>query len=365
MDFHPLRIAALHTEADDAVVVQFDVPESLQGNFRFLPGQHLTLRAHIGGEELRRSYSLCASPDEDALRIGVRRVPGGKFSNWLAETARAGDVIDIMAPQGRFGAPALVPVAASKVPTGEGDPHYLGIAGGSGITPILSLMKHLLARDPRARFTLLYGNRQLRSAMFLEELEDLKNRYLTRLAIHHVFSREHADSPLNAGRLTQEKIAQFLDFLPAPASISHAFVCGPHALNDEAEAALLQAGMPAERIHVERFGVPADAVLAAPQVRIGDASQADVLVIRDGVKRQIAFRESDASILDAAAAAGLEVPFSCKSGVCCTCRAKVLEGAVRMDRNFALEKSEVDAGFVLTCQSRPLTPRVVLSFDER
>jgi ring-1,2-phenylacetyl-CoA epoxidase subunit PaaE len=245
--------------------------------------------------------------------------------------------------------------------------HYLGIAGGSGITPILSIMKTVLAAEPLSRFTLIYANRRQRSTMFMEEIEDLKNRYLTRLVLHLVFSQEQMDVPLNSGRLDRAKLAEFVGPLIDPASIDHAFVCGPHGFNDEAEAALLAAGLPAEHVHIERFGIPVPAGSAPPkqEVREGDAAQARVTIVRDGLSRDIDYRSEHGNILDAAADAGLEVPFSCKSGVCCTCRAKLLEGEVRMERNFALEKHEVAAGFVLTCQSHPLTERVVLSFDER
>ncbi|MGH8797986.1 MAG: 2Fe-2S iron-sulfur cluster-binding protein, partial [Caldimonas sp.] len=284
-------------------------------------------------------------------------VPGGVFSTWINEELKSGDTGQVMAPEGRF----FVPLAP------ELGRHYLGIAGGSGITPILSIMKTVLAAEPDSRFTLIYGNRRQRSTMFMEEIEDLKNRYLTRLVLHLVFSQEHMDVPLNSGRLTREKLAEFIGPLVDPASIDHAFVCGPHGVNDEAEAALLAAAVPAERIHIERFGIPVPAGAAPPkqQVRDGDAAQARVVIVRDGLSREIDFRAEHGNILDAAADAGLEVPFSCKSGVCCTCRAKLLEGEVRMERNFALEKHEVAAGFVLTCQSHPLTDRVVLSFDER
>ncbi|MEY4427235.1 MAG: hypothetical protein RL535_1533, partial [Pseudomonadota bacterium] len=245
--------------------------------------------------------------------------------------------------------------------------NYLGIAGGSGITPILAIMKTVLAREPQSRFTLIYGNRRQSSTMFKEELEDLKNRYLTRLTLHAVFSQEHMDSPLYSGRLTQAKLGEFLGALIQPQRLDHVFVCGPHGFNDEADAALRAAGVPAEHIHIERFGVPVDAKGAAakPTAQPGDAPQAMVQIIRDGISREIEFRTEHGNVLDAAAAAGLEVPYSCKSGVCCTCRAKLMEGEVRMDRNFALEKHEVEAGFVLTCQAHPLTERVVISFDER
>jgi ring-1,2-phenylacetyl-CoA epoxidase subunit PaaE len=351
LHFHPLRVAAVRPDGEDARVVTFDVPADQAASFRFEPGQYLTLRASVGGAELRRSYSICAAPGEP-LRVGVRRVPGGAFSSWLHQTLRPGDLLDVMEPQGRFGA------ALSHRPR-----HVLAVAGGSGITPILSILKTLLAGDPRAQATLLYGNRSAASTLFKEELEDLKNRHLTRLALHPVFSREVVDSPLNAGRLDAAKVATFLR-LAGP--VDEAFVCGPHAMNDEVEAALLASGVPRERIHVERFGIPptaADATLHAPKE--GDATTARISIMRDGLTREVAFQPSDESILAAAGRAGLDVPYSCRSGVCATCRAKLLEGRVRMDRNFALEQADLDAGFVLTCQAHPLTDRVVVSFDER
>jgi ring-1,2-phenylacetyl-CoA epoxidase subunit PaaE len=356
--FHPLKIRSVRPDTDEAVIVSFDVPPDLSEAFRFTQGQHLTLRNVVDGSDERRSYSICAGVDDGELRVGIRKVPGGRFSTWIHESLKAGDTVQVMAPEGRF----FVPLDP------EAERHYLGIAGGSGITPILSIMKTVLAAEPKSRFTLIYGNRKLRSTMFLEELEDLKNRYLSRLTLHLVFSQESTDLPLYSGRIGRDKIGEFLGTLVDPKGVDHAFVCGPHGVNDEAEAALLAAGIAPERIHIERFGIPdaeGDARRALREVQEGDAADAQVTIIRDGVSKVIDFHAHQGNILDAAAAAGLEVPFSCKSGVCCTCRAKLLEGEVRMARNFALEKHEVAAGFVLTCQSHPLTERVVLSFDER
>ena len=358
LHFHPLRVRSVRPESDEALVVAFDVPSELAEHFRFTHGQHLTLRRTIGGNEERRSYSICAAPAEGVLQVGIRRVPGGVFSSWLHESVKPGDTLEVMTPEGRFFVP-LDPTATR---------HYLGIAGGSGITPILSIMKAVLGAEPKSRFTLIYGNRRQRSTMFAEELEDLKNRYLSRLVLHMVFSQEATDLPLYNGRIDRAKIGEFLGTLVDPRGIDHAFVCGPHGVNDEAEAALLAAGLAPERIHVERFGIPDESgpgKRAVQPPREGDAADALVTIVRDGIAREIDFHAEQGNILDAAAAAGLEVPFSCKSGVCCTCRAKLLEGEVRMERNFALEKHEVAAGFVLTCQSHPLSERVVLSFDER
>jgi ring-1,2-phenylacetyl-CoA epoxidase subunit PaaE len=357
--FHPLRVRAVQPDTSEAVIVSFEVPEELRPVFGFTQGQYLTLRREIGGQDLRRSYSICAGVDEGELRVGVRKVQGGVFSNWINEHLKPGDTVNVMAPQGRF----FVPIAP------EAQRHHLGIAGGSGITPILSIMKTVLAREPRSRFTLLYANRKLRSTMFKEELEDLKDRYMTRLVLHHVFSDEHTDSDLNMGVMNRDKLGEFLRALVPPASIDHAFVCGPFQMNDEAEAALLAAGVPEDRIHVERFGIAqqgsAHVGAIVHHAQAGDAAHARVTIVRDGLSREILFSREQPSILDAASAAGLEVPFSCTSGVCGTCRAKLVEGKVRMERNFALDKKEVAAGYVLTCQAHPTTERVVLSFDER
>jgi ring-1,2-phenylacetyl-CoA epoxidase subunit PaaE len=339
LSFHPLRVASVQPDTDEAVIVTFDCPERAERDLCLHPGSVPDAApAHWDGEDLRRSYSICAGVDDATLRVGVRRVAGGRFSNWVQRELKAGDTIEVMPPQGRF----FVPVEPGS------RRHYLGLAGGSGITPILSIMKTVLAREPGSRFTLIYGNRRQASTMFKEELEDLKNRYLTRLVLHHVFSDEFTDVPLQSGVMNREKIGEFLNGLIDPASIDHAFVCGPYQMNDEAEAALRAAGLPAERIHIERFGValPAGAPVGAVvhEARPGDAEQARVVIIRDGMRREIDFRKDQPSILDAASAAGLEVPFSCTSGVCGTCRCKVMEGEVRMERNFALDKAEVACG---------------------
>lgn len=357
--FHPLRVRSVQPDTPEAVIVSFEVPEALRPVFGFTQGQYLTLRKEIDGQDLRRSYSICAGVDDGELRVGVRKVRGGVFSNWINEQLKPGDTLQVMAPQGRFFVP-LEPGAHH---------HHVGIAGGSGITPILSIMKTVLAREPHSRFTLLYGNRKLRSTMFKEELDDLKDRYLSRLVVHHVFSDEHTESDINMGLVDREKVAEFLQALVPPASIDHVYICGPFEMNDQAEAALLAAGVPEDRIHIERFGIAQQATgqvgAILHQSQPGDAVKARVTIVRDGLQREIAFSREQPSILDAASAAGMEVPFSCTSGVCGTCRAKLVEGRVRMERNFALDKREVAAGYILTCQAHPLTERVVLSFDER
>jgi ring-1,2-phenylacetyl-CoA epoxidase subunit PaaE len=351
LHFHPLRVTSVERDTDDAMVVGFEPPAD---GFGFEPGQYLTLRANVGGQELRRSYSICS---DRRLQVGIRRVDGGAFSNWVHGELKVGDIIESYPPQGRF----VMPAAQAD------GRHVLFIAGGSGITPIIAILTALLAREPTARATLIYANRRTASTMFKEELEDLKNRFMTRLSLHLIFSREVVDAPLYGGRLDAGKLSAFLAG-PVPAgSVDEVFVCGPFEMNDQAEAALLGAGIPAGRIHIERFGTP-ETMAGKPvphEVKAGDAPEARVTVIRDGLSREIEFLSTDPSLLDAAAREGMDVPFSCKSGVCSTCRCKLVAGRVRMDKNFALDKDEVAAGFILSCQAHPLTERVVISFDER
>jgi ring-1,2-phenylacetyl-CoA epoxidase subunit PaaE len=357
LHFHPLRVSRVTPDTEDARIVAFDVPPALASQFRFEPGQYLTVRRVVDGEDLRRSYSICAAPADGELRVGVRRVPGGRFSTWLHETLRAGDAIEVMPPQGRF----VVPPAQGDAPR-----HLLCVAGGSGITPMIAILKSVLDGEPSARATLVYANRRVASTMFKEELEDLKNRHLARLSILPLFSREAVgDSALLSGRLDGEKMRALLRS-GLIGQVDHAFVCGPAGMNDEVADALAQSGLTAERIHVERFGVPAsrdDTHLH--DAKPGDAAGAQVVVVRDGRTHTLTFAPGTPSLLDAAAAAGIDVPYSCKSGVCATCRAKLIEGEVRMDRNFALPPDDLAAGFVLTCQAHPLTERVVVSYDER
>jgi ring-1,2-phenylacetyl-CoA epoxidase subunit PaaE len=351
--FHTLTISDIRRECGDAFSLAFQVPPELAGDYAFLPGQHIGLRADVDGEPLRRSYSLCSTPGSAELRVGIREVPGGRFSNWASRKLGVGDRIDVMTPDGRF-CPALD--AAHRK-------HYAAFAAGSGITPVLSIAGAVLASEPLSRVTVVYGNRQLASAMFLEELGALKDGHLGRFVLHNVFSREPQDVPLFEGRLDGARVREFAATLLPVETIDEAFVCGPGAMIDEVEAALIDLGMPPDRVHVERFGVPSDA--GAHRLEAGDAPQSNILVELDGARRQVEFRAGDASILEAALRAGLDLPYSCKGGMCCTCRARVTRGEVRMDKNYSLDAADVAAGFVLTCQAHPLTERVEVSFDAR
>lgn len=352
LQFHPLAVKSVARDAD-ALIVGFDVPAPLRETFAFTQGQYLTLRTEVNGEDLRRSYSICSGLDDGTLRVGIRLLPGGVFSGWAAERLLPGQTLQVLPPQGRFNVP-LDPRARR---------HVLLIAAGSGITPMLSLIRTMLAREPHTRCTLVYGNRRLASTMFREELEDLKDRYLTRFTLHHVFSREAQDAPLFNGRLDEARIAEFLHTLVPAASVDEAFVCGPAGMIDAAVAALGAAGIVPAHVHVERFGDVNAA--SAHHVEARDTDHAEVTLVIDGLERAVEFRLTDLSILDAARRSGLDVPYSCKAGVCSTCKGRLLTGQVRMDRNFALTPAEVEAGFVLCCQSHPLTDRVVITLDQR
>lgn len=352
--FHTLKIAEVRRETPEAVSLRFDLPPDLRADYAFAPGQHLALRATIDGQEVRRSYSICAGLDDGELRVAIRKVAGGRFSTWANDALKAGDAIDVMTPDGRF----TVPIDAGQAR------HYVAFAAGSGITPILSLAKTLLRRQPGSRFTLVYGNRRIGSMMFQEELEDLKDRFLSRFVLYNLFSREEQEVPLFNGRIDAERVRAFLDMLIPVDSIDDAFVCGPASMIDEVEAALLAAGVARAHVHVERFGTPGAAADAAPEPA-ADAAGATVTFVVDGLRREVEFKPEHGSLLDAGAAAGLDLPFSCKGGMCCTCRAKVVQGEVKMRKNFALEAADLEAGFVLTCQAYPLSDRVLLSFDDR
>jgi ring-1,2-phenylacetyl-CoA epoxidase subunit PaaE len=358
--FHSLRVADRRAETADSVSLAFDVPQELRGAYRFRQGQFVTLRSSIDGAEQRRSYSICVGVDDyersGELRVAIKRVPGGLFSNWANESIRPGQSIDVMTPDGRF----FTPLDAGNAK------HYVGFAGGSGITPMMSLIKTTLAREPRSAFTLVYGNRTVASIMFVEELEDLKNRFLGRLTLYHVLSDEPQEVELFTGLLDEAKCREFLDTLIPAARIDEAFVCGPEPMMEAAERALKAAGVPAASVHVERFGVPLpQAGPPRAPVAAADGRTADVTLIVDGKQRRLKVPFDGGAILDAGLAAGLNLPYACKGGVCCTCRARVLEGQVRMDKNYTLEPREIEGGFVLTCQSHPLTERVVISYDER
>jgi ring-1,2-phenylacetyl-CoA epoxidase subunit PaaE len=358
--FHDLSVTDVSAETNDAITLQFDVPAHLRDAYRFTQGQFLTLNAVIDGEPLRRSYSICTSvPDYERngeLRVGIKRVNGGRFSNWANESIRIGQSLEVMTPQGRF----FTDLAATNTK------HYVGFAGGSGITPMLSLIATSLETEPHSKFTLVYGNRTVNSIMFLEALEALKNRFIGRFRLIHVLSDEPQDMPLFNGLLDQNKCAEVIEHLLSIDHIDQAFICGPEVMMNAAEAALIDAGLSEEQIAVERFGTPNPS--GAPvntATTLNETNSAAVTIVMDGKSRQLRVPYEGAAILDAGLQNGANLPYACKGGVCCTCRARVLKGSVSMDKNYTLEQWEMDQGFVLTCQSHPTSEEVVVSFDER
>lgn len=360
--FHPLTVKRVSPEAAGSVAVTFDIPPALREAFRFEPGQYLTLRTRLDGQELRRNYSICCPrsrlAERGELEIGIRPVPGGRFSNWASQALRPGDVLDVMPPEGRF--TVQRPRAL----------HRVGFAAGSGITPILSIAASTLEEQPNAKFTLVYGNRRTATIMFNEALQDLKDRYPDRFTMIHVLSRQAQEVDLLQGRLDEAKVRAIMDALLPPASMDEVFICGPEAMIQATERALLAAGVPPQRIRTERFTTGAAqaarvqaAVDAAGERRAAGAA-AHAIVVLDGKQHDVPIGAGEV-VLDAALEAGLDLPYSCKGGVCSTCRAKVLEGRVTMEKNFGLTDDEVARGFVLTCQAHAVTPGLVLSFDER
>jgi ring-1,2-phenylacetyl-CoA epoxidase subunit PaaE len=352
--FHPLRIDSVRPETREAVAVTFAVPPELAESFRFTQGQHLTLRADIDGEDVRRSYSICSGVQDGRLRIAIKRVPGGQFSNWANANLRPGQVIEVMPPMGHFN----VPLAA------DARRHYVAFAAGSGITPVFSLVKTTLAAEPASEFTLFYGNRASSSVMFKEELADLKDAYLARFNLVYVMSREPQDIDLLNGRITREKAESLLRGWVDVSEVDAFFVCGPDGMMKAVQEALDGLGVAKSKVKVELFATSIPRrkdgpVHAHPVV---GRQECEVTVIQDGRQRSFTMAKTE-PVLEAALAQGLELPYSCKGGVCATCRCKLREGQVDMDANFALEDYEVARGFVLTCQSYPVSDRLVLDFD--
>lgn len=352
--FYPLTVAGVRHETRDAIAVTFDVPQELKQTFAYKQGQHLTLRAMIDGEDVRRSYSICSAVQEGLLRVAIKRTPGGMFSSWANESLKPGMQIDVMPPMGNFN----VPLDASS------DRHYLAFAAGSGITPILSIIKTTLLAEPKSRFTLVYGNRATSSVIFRDELTDLKDAYLERLRLVYVMSREQQDIELFNGRITKEKCAQLFQHWIGVDDVDVAFICGPEEMMHGVSSALQEAGMPKEHIRIELFAASIPRHEHRPRkLDAGERHQTEVTIVMDGSAASFTMEKEKESVLDAGIKAGLEMRYSCKGGVCSTCRCKVIEGEVEMDVNYALEDYEVARGFVLSCQSFPLTDKVVLDFD--
>ncbi|WCT72456.1 phenylacetate-CoA oxygenase/reductase subunit PaaK [Sphingomonas naphthae] len=354
-DFHPLRVAEVRRETSDSVSILFDVPADLSNTFAFAPGQYLTLRTDIAGEDIRRNYSVCVSPLDGELRVAVKMLGGGRFSTFANERLKSGDTLDVLAAAGHF--------------TWEFSPErsgrYAAFAAGSGITPVLSLIRTALLTEPESRFTLFYGNRMSSQILFLETLAALKDRFLGRLEVYHFLTLEEEDIALFNGRLDRAKCDEILSTLIDPAAIDAAFICGPEGMMDAAEGALLAAGVDAGRILVERFiSAGSSPVLdEAAHAKAQAAAGRRMGVILDGRKLTVMFDAEQGNILDSVRAMGAPAPYACKGGVCATCRAKVVTGDVEMRLNYGLTREEVAQGYILTCQAVPTSEDVVVSYD--
>lgn len=353
--FHPLTIKAVERDTDEAVRLHLEVPGHLRDAFQFRPGQHMAIRCMIDGAEVRRTYSICSGPGVPGLTVTIKRVASGLFSEHANLRLRAGDTLDVMAPAGRFTLPL----------PGERPRTYLAIAAGSGITPIVSMIRHAMVEEPGCRFVLVYGNRRVANILFREELEDLKDRHLGRLSIAHVLSQgEETDVALLAGRIDAAKLEALLPPLVPIAEIDHAFLCGPDTLIKTSMQTLQKLGLPRERIQFEFFArgesrpVRVEPKPAKPAVEAGP----ELSVTLDGSRYTISMRP-DETVLDAAIRAGANAPYSCRGGMCCTCRAKVTAGEAVMQQNFSLEPWEMAAGFILTCQAKPKSDRIAVNYD--
>jgi ring-1,2-phenylacetyl-CoA epoxidase subunit PaaE len=352
--FYPLTISDVRRETNDCVSIAFDVPEALKSEFAYTAGQYVNLRATVGETELRRSYSLCSAPHTGQWRVAIKRVDGGQFSQWANALLRTGDAIDVMPPDGRF---LFKPDIAKKR-------NILLLAAGSGITPIMSTLRTILECEPLTAVTLVYGNRRVRDIIFKEAIEDLRDRFMTRFHLVHTLSGEPQEAPIASGRLDEAKVKTLFSTLIDPKRLDEVYICGPNEMIAECASAVIDAGIDQAHVHKELFGVPSPPRKSALDVS-DNADTAEVTVIADGIERVLRVPYRGESVLEIARAAGIDAPYACKAGVCCTCRAKVLEGEVKMDANFTLEQHEVDRGFVLTCQSHPVTPNVRITYDAR
>ncbi len=363
--FHDLKLADVRRETADSVSLAFEVPDEDRAAFVFTPGQYLTLRAEIDGHDVRRSYSICSGVNDGELRVAIKRVDGGAFSSFANDDLKPGDTLGVMPPDGRF----LAPLDASRARS------YVGFAAGSGITPVLAILKSVLEVEPLSRFDLFLGNRNTDSIMFRAALEDLKDRYPGRFSLTHVLSREPREADLLNGRIDAGKCRTILAALINPARVDGFYLCGPERMIAELRETLQGEGVPAERIHFELFTPSSDAAAAAAetrharQARLKAAPDAEnaatVTVILDGASSTLTVPRDGDSILDVALKQRPDMPYACKGGMCCTCRARLVEGEVEMDINYTLAPDELARGFVLTCQSHPLTDRVVLDYDAR
>jgi len=352
--YHALKIVDKRQETKDSVRIALDVPDDLRSTFDYQPGQHLPIQIERDGKRLRRTYSICSEQGQWPLEIGIRVQPGGQFSEYAAHELKVGDSLDVMPPNGQFH------VNLDK----RNNKFYLGFAAGSGITPVLSIIASVLNNEPDSRFALFYGNRKQATTMFIEDLYALKNRYPDRLQLHFIFSQEDQEFGISAGRIDAEKVAELYGRFCSGESVDEAFVCGPDTMIATVTDALVELGMANDRVHAERFGVPRRRERPAPIAAKASEGLAAITVIMDGHKKSFDMLRDGANIVDAAAENGIELPYSCKGGVCATCRTHLREGEVDMATNYGLEPWEVDKGFVLACQSRPVSNKILLDYDK-
>lgn len=352
--FHPLTIAEVRRETSDCVSVAFAVPASLKETFRYKQGQYITLRTHINGQEVRRSYSVCSSPLDDELRVAVKQVSHGLFSTYANTELKKGDILDVMPPMGKFFT-ELDPAQTRQ---------YVGFAAGSGITPLLSIIKTTLRTEPASSFTLVYGNRNRHSIIFKEELEALKNLYMDRFRVMYILSREKTDAVINFGRIDGEKCAAICDKTIDINRTDAFFLCGPENMIFSVKEQLETLGADKKKIHFELFTTPGAQKNTEQKTQHSPSEAKSKVTIKlDGVSFDFDLGFDGKAILDAALQHGADLPYACKGGVCCTCRAKLVEGEVDMDVNYGLEPDEIEQGFILTCQSHPRTEKVVVDFD--
>jgi len=352
--FHPLKIKNIKKETADCVSISFDIPENLASVFEFKEGQNITLKGNIGGEEIRRSYSVCTAPHENELRVAVKKVTGGLFSQFANDVLKKGDTVEVLPPTGKFNAKLHPGKAAS----------YLAIAAGSGITPVVSIIKHILRSQPDSCFTLLYGNRDRNSIIFFDELEGLKNKYIERFNFMNILSRERTDTEIFYGRINRQKLTDLEKLVPYK-SFDEIYLCGPEELIFTANDYFQELGIEKEKIHFELFTTPGQkkSSINTTQTEISTGPKSNITLKLDGRSIDFDLGFNSLSILDAALQQGADLPYACKGGVCATCRAKLVEGKVNMDVNYALEKEELEQGFILTCQSHPCSEKVVVDFD--
>jgi ring-1,2-phenylacetyl-CoA epoxidase subunit PaaE len=354
--FHPLTIKEIRRETPECVSIAFDIPEDLKEQYRFEAGQNITLKLNLGDEEVRRSYSICSSPLENELRVAVKQIEGGKFSCHANSLLKVGDVVNVLPPTGKFN---------TKVSSSNAK-HYLAFAAGSGITPVISIIKTIFDTEPNSYFTLVYGNRSRNSIIFKEQLEGIKNKNMNRFMLHHVISREQTDAPVNHGRIDREKCEMLSRYLIDIPTMDHIFLCGPEEMIFSTRDWLLEKNYPKEKIHFELFTVPGEKTSAKKQhARSHEGETSRITIKIDGIALPFNLPFEGPSILDGAIEQGADLPFSCKGGVCATCRAKLISGEVEMDTNYALEEEELIAGFILTCQSHPRTAEVHIDFDAK